>query len=106
MVGALAIIYLVGRLAMLLVHVHVPAGALAAPGALHYAGEQTALAWGGVKSVGLDLFGAGMFPFEAISILLLVAVVGAIAIARPLHEDAVPTDPNNPNDPAVEGHSV
>jgi hypothetical protein len=29
-----------------------------------------------------------LFPFEAISILLLVAVVGAIAIARPLHEDA------------------
>ena len=51
-------------------------------------------------------FGAGLFPFEAISILLLVAVVGAIAIARPLHEDAVPADPNNPNDPAVEGHSV
>ena len=31
---------------------------------------------------------AGLFPFEAISILLLVAVVGAIAIARPLHDDA------------------
>lgn len=105
-IGALAIVYLVGRLVMLLVHVHVPAGALAAPGALHYAGDPTAVAWGGVKSVGLDLFGAGLFPFEAISILLLVAVVGAIAIARPLHEDAVPKDPNNPNDPAVEGHSV
>jgi NADH-quinone oxidoreductase subunit J len=104
--GALAILYLVGRLAMLLVHVHVPANALAAPEMLHYAGDPTALAWGGVKSVGLDLFGAGLFPFEAISILLLVAVVGAIAIARPLHEDAVPLDPTNPNDPAVEGHSV
>jgi NADH-quinone oxidoreductase subunit J len=104
--GALAILYLVGRMAMLLVHVHVPTSALAAPEALHYAGETAAITWGGVKSVGLDLFGAGLFPFEAISILLLVAVVGAIAIARPLHEDAVPLDPNNPNDPAVEGHSV
>lgn len=104
--GALAILYLVGRMAMLLVHVHVPTSALAAPEVLHYAGDPAAVAWGGVKSVGLDLFGAGLFPFEAISILLLVAVVGAIAIARPLHEDAVPLDPDNPNDPAVEGHSV
>jgi hypothetical protein len=31
-----------------------------------------------------------VFPFEAISILLLVGVVGAIAIARPLHEDDKP----------------
>jgi len=46
--------------------------------------------WGTVKSVGTDLFGPGAFPFEAISILLLVAVVGAIAIARPLHEDPKP----------------
>lgn len=104
--GALAILYLVGRLAMLLIHVHTPATAGAAPAALHYPGMADAVDWGGVKSVGLDLFGAGLFPFEAISILLLVAVVGAIAIARPLHEDAVPKDPNNPNDPAVEGHSV
>ena len=38
--------------------------------------------WGSVRAVGTDLFGPGVFPFEAISILLLVAVVGAIAIAR------------------------
>jgi NADH:ubiquinone oxidoreductase subunit 6 (subunit J) len=43
--------------------------------------------WGSVGAVGTDLFNAGLFPFEAISILLLVAVVGAIAIARPLRED-------------------
>ncbi len=105
-IGALAIIYLVGRLAMLLIHVHVPAQAMGAPADLHYAGVDAPVAWGGVKSVGTDLFNGGLFPFEAISILLLIAVVGAIAIARPLHEDAVPADPNNPNDPAVEGHSV
>ena len=83
--GALAIVYLVGRLAMLLIHVHVPAAALSAPAALPIGGEQ--VAWGSVKAVGTDLFGAGVFPFEAISILLLVAVVGAIAIARPLREE-------------------
>jgi len=103
-VGALAILYLVGRLAMLLIHVHVAAAALQAPAPVTIGGDT--FAWGSVKAVGMDLFGAGLFPFEAISILLLVAVVGAIAIARPLHEDAVPKDPNNPNDPAVEGHSV
>jgi len=47
-----------------------------------------------VKAVGMDLFGSGLFPFEAISILLLVAVVGAIAIARPLHpHDGTDADP-------------
>src|SRR5262249_54284897 len=43
--------------------------------------------WGSVAAVGTDLFAAGLFPFEAISILLLVALVGAIAIARPLRPD-------------------
>ena len=46
--------------------------------------RRKATTWGSVRAVGTDLFGAGLFPFEAISILLLVAVVGAIAIARPL----------------------
>ncbi len=84
-VGGLAIVYLIGRLVLLLVNVHVPNAqvALAAPGV-----TPEGHAWGGVAAVGTDLFGPGIFPFEAISILLLVAVVGAIAIARPLHEDA------------------
>ncbi len=43
--------------------------------------------WGSVRAVGTDLFGPGVFPFEAISILLLLAVVGAIAIARPHDAD-------------------
>ena len=50
--------------------------------------------WGTVKAVGTDLFNGGLFPFEAISILLLVAVVGAIAIARPLHQDESHADDN------------
>ena len=51
------------------------------------AGDRRATTGARSKAVGTDLFGPGLFPFEAISILLLVAVVGAIAIARPLHED-------------------
>ena len=72
---------------MMLMHVH-PAIAGGERGAGR--GSRTPVEvydWGTVKAVGSDLFGAGLFPFEAISILLLIAVVGAIAIARPLHED-------------------
>jgi NADH:ubiquinone oxidoreductase subunit 6 (subunit J) len=56
--------------------------------------------WGSTKAIGGDLFGPGLFPFEAISILLLVAVVGAIAIARPLHEG----QDNEGDIPPGEGH--
>jgi NADH-quinone oxidoreductase subunit J len=80
--GALAIVYLVGRLALLLWHVKVAPTALAAP-----APTADGYPWGGVQAVGNDLFNGGLFPFEAISVLLLIAVVGAIAIARPLHEE-------------------
>jgi NADH-quinone oxidoreductase subunit J len=80
--GGLAIVYLVARLIMMLLQVQPPdpAIAMAAPRATAEGHD-----WGSVKAVGTDLFGPGLFPFEAISILLLVAVVGAIAIARPLH---------------------
>ena len=93
--GGLAIVYLVGRLIMLLWHVQTPASALAAPPTTPEGHD-----WGSVKAVGTDLFNGGLFPFEAISILLLVAVVGAIAIARPLHEG----QDNEGETPEGEGH--
>ena len=96
-IGGIAIVYLVGRLVMLLWKVQPPdpTRALAAP-AITPEGHD----WGSVKAVGTDLFNGGLFPFEAISILLLVAVVGAIAIARPLHDD----QDNEGNTPDGEGH--
>lgn len=93
-IGGAAIIYLVGRLVMLLIHVKLPneQTALNSPAPVQLPpikpgspGEM--VDWGSTKAVGFDLFGPGLFPFEAISILLLVAVVGAIAIARHLNED-------------------
>jgi NADH-quinone oxidoreductase subunit J len=45
--------------------------------------------WGSTKAVGDNLFQEYLFPFEAVSILLLVGVVGAIAVARPLKDDEV-----------------
>jgi NADH-quinone oxidoreductase subunit J len=92
--GALAILYLVVRLVMMLVHIEPPnpETAMAAPQGVavctawkdNSCVKSERLDWGSVGAVGTDLFNAGLFPFEAISILLLVAVVGAIAIARPL----------------------
>lgn len=90
--GGLAIVYLIGRLVMMLVDVRPPnpATAIAAPQptVLQTGPQSTELiSWGSIKSVGSDLFGNGLFDFEAISILLLIAVVGAIAVARPMHAD-------------------
>lgn len=83
-VGALAILYLFIRLGSLLMSVK-PAD----PEAADRAPAVTSLGheWGSTKAVGTELFTDYVFPFEAISILLLVAVVGAIAIARPLRDD-------------------
>jgi NADH-quinone oxidoreductase subunit J len=120
-IGAAAMLYLVFRLATLLVDVKAPEEAMrppdpvvvtvsaqAADGSCDVSrceargGKCATVAtgkpqvcrvahdWGSVRAVGTDLFGPGVFPFEAISILLLIAVVGAIAVARPLHEDAKP----------------
>jgi len=99
--GGLAIVYLVGRLILMLVQVQPPdpAAAMAAPPggvqcvawAAGACTRQETYDWGSITAVGTDLFGPGLFPFEAISILLLLAVVGAIAVARPLHgEDDAP----------------
>jgi NADH-quinone oxidoreductase subunit J len=38
--------------------------------------------FGGVQGLGHELFLQGVVPFELISILLTVAIVGAIAVAR------------------------
>jgi NADH-quinone oxidoreductase subunit J len=88
--GGLAILYLVARLIGMLVRVEPPnlPAAMAAPLPTAQGHD-----WGSIAAVGTDLFGPGLFPFEAISILLLVAVVGAIAIARPLHETDDAGDP-------------
>ena len=98
LVGGAAILYLVYRLVMMLIQVKVPneAVAMAAPQPLQLPSLKPGMQppvpgeivdWGSTKAVGADLFGPGLFPFEAISVLLLIAVVGAIAIARPVRDD-------------------
>jgi len=92
-VGGVAILYLIYRLVMLLINVKLPNDqtALNGPAQIPLPGiggkPPEMVDWGSTKAVGMDLFGPGLFPFEAISILLLIAVVGAIAIARPVSDD-------------------
>jgi NADH-quinone oxidoreductase subunit J len=42
--------------------------------------------WGSTRAVGKALFRDYLFPFEAVSLVLLVAVVGGIALSRPHRE--------------------
>ena len=83
-VAGVAMAYLVYRLASVLLSVDstVTAPQLAAPAATSQGYD-----WGSTAAVGWNLFNEYLFPFEAVSILLLVAVVGSIAIARPLKDD-------------------
>jgi NADH-quinone oxidoreductase subunit J len=83
-VAGLAMAYLLYRLGSVLVSVNttVTAPQLAAP-----ATTAEGYDWGSTAAVGWNLFTEYLFPFEAVSILLLVAVVGSIAIARPLKDD-------------------
>jgi NADH-quinone oxidoreductase subunit J len=93
--GGIAIGYLVLRLATLLISVEPASKELSAmaPTPVKISdvtglkGTPEFADWGGTKAVGFELFTEGLFPFEAISILLLIAVVGAVAIARPLKDD-------------------
>ena len=72
-VGVLA--YLLLRLVQVLWAVAAPDSAMAAP-----AGD-----FGSTRAIGDVLFKSYLFPFEAVSLVLLIAVVGAIAVARPHH---------------------
>ncbi len=90
--AGIALAYLTFRLGSLLASVKAPADALLAPPPVVVppgapTDAPTLYDWGSTAGVGWNLFNEYLFPFEAVSILLLVAVVGAIAIARPLKAD-------------------
>ena len=92
--AGLAMAYLVFRIGAVLVGVDgtVTAAQLAGP-------PPTAegFDWGTTASVGWNLFTDYVFPFEAVSVLLLMAVVGAIAIARPLKDDEIEAEGGAPS---------
>jgi NADH-quinone oxidoreductase subunit J len=75
--AGLALVYLVVRLAQVLWKV---------PARLPEPGPLPADTYGTTRSVGDVLFGSYLFPFEAVSIVLLIAVVGALVLAHPGHK--------------------
>jgi len=95
--AGLAIAYLVARLSGVLWGIKdQPHAEMAAPspqpvevvvkgGAAEHPGKAPPRedAFGSTRSVGKVLFSEYLFPFEAVSLVLLVAVVGGIAVARP-----------------------
>jgi NADH-quinone oxidoreductase subunit J len=52
-------------------------------------GAEDCAAFGGVDALSHDLYVEGVVPFELLSILLTVAIVGAIAVARMRNRDEV-----------------
>ena len=58
--------------------------------------------WGSTRAVGKALFRDYLFPFEAVSLVLLVAVVGGLAIARPQHREEEAQDDGEGSGPASE----
>ncbi|MCA9679131.1 MAG: NADH-quinone oxidoreductase subunit J [Kofleriaceae bacterium] len=105
--AGVGMLYLLVRLGQLLWSVTPPPAALLAPPPLVIpatvaGGAPTTYDWGSTSSVGWSLFNDYLFPFEAVSILLLVAVVGAIAVARPFQDD----EPADGADPAPAGQEA
>lgn len=98
--------YLLWRMSLVLWNVPVTAEMIAPPPdvMISYGTVEKAVEFGTTQAIGDSLFHEYLFPFEAVSLVLLIAVIGALAVARP-HEKqpgaAVPaTDvPLNPGAP-------
>ncbi len=80
----LAVLYLLFRLVMVLTSIDPPDASYDRPGAVALLSGDEA-AFGSTKALGHALFRDYLFPFEAVSLVLLIAIVGAVAVARP-HE--------------------
>jgi NADH-quinone oxidoreductase subunit J len=93
----LLLLYLLIRLGLVLWAIEPPPEAMEAPAPVKIvgAGGVEEVGFGSTKALGHTLFREYLFPFEAVSLVLLIAVVGAIAVARP-HESrpgVLPQDP-------------
>jgi NADH-quinone oxidoreductase subunit J len=74
-IAGVALVYLLVRLIQVL---------WTAPAAIHVQGTQ-APDFGTTKAMADVLFSSYLFPFEAASLVLLIAVVGALVLAHPAH---------------------
>jgi NADH-quinone oxidoreductase subunit J len=75
--GLAAVVLTVGFIAWKALGVAYPHGPL-----IDMALREGARGWGGVKSVGRTLYVSSVLPFEVTSLLLLVAVVAAVVVAK------------------------
>lgn len=93
-VGVLA--YFLIRLVQVLWGISPAPETLTAPGPITImaADGPQAVDFGSTKAMGNTLFRDYLFPFEAVSLVLLIAVVGAVAVARP-HERRPTTMPED-----------
>lgn len=97
-VGVVLIGYLVIRMIQVLWSFTPAPGSSSPPAKIAIPGVEGEVLFGSTMAVGQNLFTSYLFPFEAVSLVLLIAIVGAIAVARP-HEKppaAIPAD-NAPN---------
>lgn len=95
LLGLATLGYLAARLGQVLWSVG--AGSQAAPPA----------EFGTVGRFGKNLLGEYLFPFEAISVLLLVAIVGALVVASQHHRDQVEHDPTAAGEAVTgTGHAI
>ena len=86
-VSVALIAYLVGRLIQVLWRFSPDPASVRAPEQIPIpvGAEVKMIEFGSTMAVGHSLFTHYLFPFEAVSLVLLIAIVGAIAVARP-HE--------------------
>jgi len=88
------VLYLLVRMGTVLWNVPVEPRMVAPPPqvAISHGTVEEMVDFGTTKAIGDSLFHEYLFPFEAVSLVLLIAVIGALAVARP-HEKspAAPT---------------
>ncbi len=82
-IAVIALVYLLARVGQVLWKVKE-----SAPQALDTISKVNGYEFGTTRALGSTLFRSYLFAFEAVSILLLIAVVGAIAIARPREKES------------------
>jgi NADH-quinone oxidoreductase subunit J len=103
----LLLLYLLIRLGMVLWAIEPPREAMEAPAPIQIlgAGGVEEVGFGSTKALGHTLFREYLFPFEAVSLVLLIAVVGAIAVARP-HEPAPGVIPQDTTQDTTKGEAA
>lgn len=98
-VAAVALVlYLLLRMGTVLWNVPVEPRMVAPPPqvAISHGTVEEMVDFGTTKAIGDSLFHEYLFPFEAVSLVLLIAVVGALAVARPHEKSPAATNASTP----------